>query len=113
MIFMMSILAALGAADFGRQVDPAQSSAIGPASTYTEEVHCTGVLYVYQQRLRQSDPRQRGIRSALETFNGRLGARVTQGEVDESAVATSLQHEVNAAATAPIEAMEACVAMGS
>lgn len=107
MILLANILAVLVAADAGQQVEPAPAVS---ASAYAEEVRCTGVLYSYQQRLRQNDPRQISIRSTLEALNQRLERRVTAGETDEAAVAASLQEEVNAAATAPIEAMEGCLA---
>lgn len=111
MFLLASILAVLGASDPGQAAEAAPAVFTGPVSdpTYAEDVRCTGVLYSYQHRLRQNDPRQISIRNALEVLNERLEDRVSTGEIEEAVVAASLQEAVNAATTASTEVMEGCL----
>lgn len=110
LILLASVLAVFATGLAPQQDDPPPPT---PASTYADEVRCTGVLYSYQQRLKQNDPRQIAIRGALSAFNDRLERRVSSGEVEEAAIAMALQEAVNVAATAPIDAIEGCIASPS
>ncbi len=70
---------------------------------------CHGVLLNARQRLRQADPRQPRIASALAAVDARLAARLDDGEIGEGELAVILQTSVNASALSYAEQLDGCM----